>query len=140
MPAGSSTWSAGAPAAWPPPAQPPAAATCTTRSPVDRPPPSPRGPCSAPNWCGPTWTRRPGRAGHVSDPFTARPPTALASVTVLGPELVWADVYATAGLARGGQSYGWLNSLTGYEHCVVTADGQQRHSAGWPALRVGPSR
>lgn len=80
------------------------------------------------------------RGGHVYDPFTGRPATALASVTVLGPELVWADVYATAGLARGGQSYGWLNSLTDYEHCVVTADGQQRHSAGWPALRVGPSR
>lgn len=41
------------------------------------------------------------RGAHVVDPHTGLPATRLSSVTVTGPSLVWADVYATAALARG---------------------------------------
>jgi len=80
------------------------------------------------------------RGGHVYNPFTGQPALELASVTVLGPELIWADVYATAALARGPGSRPWLGTLTGYESFVVTAAGEHWHSAGWPALRLGSPR
>src|SRR4051812_15786450 len=41
------------------------------------------------------------RGHHVVNPRTGAPATELAAVTVVGPELTWADVYATAALARG---------------------------------------
>ncbi len=81
------------------------------------------------------------RGGHVYNPFTGRPATELASVTVLGPELVWADVCATAALARGISAAGWLDTLVDHEYFLLAADGRRRHSRGWPGLRVatGPS-
>jgi FAD:protein FMN transferase len=41
------------------------------------------------------------RGPHVVDPFTGRPATGLASVTVIGRELGTADAYATAAFAAG---------------------------------------
>lgn len=76
------------------------------------------------------------RGGHVYNPFTGKSATELASVTVVGPELLWADVYATAALARGSAAQQWLSTLDGYEHFAVTADGQYWHSDGWAALRA----
>jgi len=75
------------------------------------------------------------RGGHVYNPFTGRPALELASVTVVGPELMWADVYATAALARGLAAHPWLETLTDYEYFVVTATGEHWHSSGWDALR-----
>lgn len=71
------------------------------------------------------------RGGHVRDPFTGRFATELASVTVLGPELVWADVYATAALARGLDALRWLPTLAEHEWFVVAADGCRWRSPGW---------
>jgi hypothetical protein len=36
------------------------------------------------------------RGAHIIDPHTRRPATALRAITVIGPDLTWADVYATA--------------------------------------------
>ena len=47
---------------------------------------------------------RPGtaeRGAHILDPLTGGPATALASVTVVGPSLTYADAYATAGTGDG---------------------------------------
>ena len=41
------------------------------------------------------------RGAHIIDPFTGRPPSGLASLTVIGPSLALADAYATAAFAMG---------------------------------------
>lgn len=42
------------------------------------------------------------RGCHVVDPHTGTHPGGLLAVTVTGPTLLWADVFATAAFARGG--------------------------------------
>lgn len=73
------------------------------------------------------------RGAHIIDPHTGRPATAVRSVTVIGPELLWADVYATAAAARGAGAVDWLDGLENYEGLVVTASGVLRSTRGWPA-------
>lgn len=69
--------------------------------------------------------------GHVRNPFTGRPATELASVTVVGPELLWADVHATAAVARGLDALRWLPTLVDHEWFVVAVDGRRWRSPGW---------
>ena len=76
------------------------------------------------------------RGAHIVDPFTRRPAVALASATVIGPSLTDADAYATAACAMGPQALSWLESLRGYDALLVTADGAQLRTTGWPN-RVG---
>ena len=62
------------------------------------------------------------RGAHIVDPHTGRPVTAIGSVTVVGPSLTWADVYATAAVAGGARSsVAWLRQQTGYRAFVVGA-------------------
>jgi thiamine biosynthesis lipoprotein len=72
------------------------------------------------------------RGHHVVDPFTAKPPSGLRSVTVVGPDLGDADAYATAALAMGTAGLAWLGTLSGYESAVVTDDRRLFHSPGLP--------
>ncbi|MGI8753176.1 MAG: FAD:protein FMN transferase [Acidimicrobiales bacterium] len=71
------------------------------------------------------------RGDHVIDPRTGRPATALASVTVTGPDLARADAFATAGVALGDDAVGLLESLDhdGWTSLVVFADGRLWSSA-----------
>ena len=66
------------------------------------------------------------RGAHIVDPFTGRPATALASVTVIGPHISVADGYATAAMAMGPAASQWLEHTAadeGYEAIVVDAAG-----------------
>jgi thiamine biosynthesis lipoprotein len=74
------------------------------------------------------------RGAHLVDPTTGRPATAVRSVTVAGPSLLWADVYATAACARGADAVDWLESLDGYEALVVTRAGAAWMTAGMRRL------
>jgi thiamine biosynthesis lipoprotein len=62
------------------------------------------------------------RGEHIRDPFTGRFPSGVLSVTVVGPNLTFADAYATAAFAMGPTSLAWVAGLVGYEGCAVTAD------------------
>jgi thiamine biosynthesis lipoprotein len=73
------------------------------------------------------------RGAHVLDPFTGRPATALASLTVVGRDLIRTDAYATAGLAMGHAARAWLESLDGYEGFAVAADGTGWATSQFPA-------
>ena len=64
------------------------------------------------------------RGAHVVDARTGKVPTPLASVTVVGPDLVWADIDATAALALGAEAAAWLRSR-GRTALVVWADGHR---------------
>lgn len=75
-------------------------------------------------------------ADHVIDPRTGRPAVALASVTVVGPDLTLADAYATAGLAAGDDAVALLDDLAsdGWSWLVVDAGGGIRRSERFPGL------
>ncbi|MFF5228762.1 FAD:protein FMN transferase [Dactylosporangium sp. NPDC000521] len=73
------------------------------------------------------------RGDHIVDPYTGGPATGVRAVTVTGPDLLWADVYATAAAARGPWAMDWLEGLDGYEALMVTASGLVRVTEGWPA-------
>lgn len=73
------------------------------------------------------------RGAHVTDPFSGRPATALASATVVGPSLACADAYATAAFVMGEPAVQWCDSVPGYETLLVRHDGSVATSRGWPA-------
>ena len=76
------------------------------------------------------------RGAHITDPFTGRPADAgwVLSATVVGPELTWADVYATAAFAMGpDRALEWIEGVGGYELLLVGAD-RMRASAGMPLV------
>lgn len=64
------------------------------------------------------------RGAHVVDPRTGRPAEGVLSATVVGPSLLWADVWATAAVARGAQALDWVSSLHGTSGMLVLADGR----------------
>jgi thiamine biosynthesis lipoprotein len=72
------------------------------------------------------------RGAHIIDPFTGLPTADLASVTVTGPDLTFADAYATAVFVMGEVGLEWIAGRPGYAGCVITHDGDMRTSANWP--------
>jgi FAD:protein FMN transferase len=63
------------------------------------------------------------RGAHIVDPQTGRAVAQFRSVTVIGPSLLWADVYATAAFARGADAPDWLRTLRDHVALVVDRDG-----------------
>ena len=74
------------------------------------------------------------RGAHIIDPHTGQPATGVQSVTVVGPELMWADVYATAAAAWGPWALDWLETLAGYAALVISASGLQQATGNWAEL------
>lgn len=72
------------------------------------------------------------RGAHIIDPHTGQPARGLASATVVGPSLTWADAYATAAVAQGTAAVTWLAGLPGYEALLVADDGGLLATPGWP--------
>ena len=78
------------------------------------------------------------RGTHLTDPFTGRPVTHLASATVTGPSLTRVDAYATAAFVLGRAGLAWIDTLPGHAALLVDPAGQLHPSHGWPDQR--PSR
>jgi FAD:protein FMN transferase len=76
------------------------------------------------------------RGLHIHDPRTGRPADALHAATVVGPSLLWADVYATAAVVRGPAAAGWLSGVEGYDALLVSPSGAVATTTGW-AARLG---
>ncbi len=72
------------------------------------------------------------RGEHIHSPRTGRPAAELASVSVSGPSLMWADVFATAAFARGPDCVDWLRTLLGHSWLVVALDGTVTSSSPTP--------
>jgi thiamine biosynthesis lipoprotein len=64
------------------------------------------------------------RGDHVVDARSGRPPLQLASVTVIGPDLVWADIDATAAFALDSAAVRWLEGRSGRRGLVVSSSGE----------------
>jgi thiamine biosynthesis lipoprotein len=71
------------------------------------------------------------RGSHIVDPLTGRPVKDPMSVTVIGPDLTWADAYATGAAVMGHTGPAWLDGLPGYEGMGLTANGQVWRTSGW---------
>jgi thiamine biosynthesis lipoprotein len=79
------------------------------------------------------------RGLHVLDPFTGQPAQALASVTVVGGDLIRSDAYATAAIAMGARAHRWLEGCAGYEAFAVAADGLGWWTSGYPRVGTVPA-
>ncbi len=62
------------------------------------------------------------RAGHIRDPRSGAIPDELVSLTVVGPELTWADAYATTAFTIGLDGLAWVERHAGYGAIAITAD------------------
>jgi thiamine biosynthesis lipoprotein len=63
------------------------------------------------------------RGHHITDPVTGAPSDGLASATIVGPELTWADVYATAAFVKGARALAWIATLDDHAGVLVAKDG-----------------
>ncbi len=74
------------------------------------------------------------RGRHVWDGRTGRPSDALASMTVVGPHLTWADSFATAAFVMGVEGIDWVANFDGYRALATTPAGELVHRADqWAA-------
>jgi len=69
------------------------------------------------------------RGRHVLDPRTGAPADAVRAVTVIGPDVVTADVWATAAVAAGPSAPELLRG-SGLEHVLLMADGARHVQLG----------
>jgi thiamine biosynthesis lipoprotein len=63
------------------------------------------------------------RGRHLWDGRTDRSAEALASMTVVGPHLTWADAFATTAFVMGLDGVAWVANFDGYRALAITADG-----------------
>jgi FAD:protein FMN transferase len=76
------------------------------------------------------------RGAHIVDPRTGRPPEGVLSVTIAGPDLGVADVYATAAFAMGLDGPAWTATLRDCHALTILADGRVLSTPGMDRLRL----
>lgn len=77
------------------------------------------------------------RGRHLWDGRTGQPSDALASMTVVGPHLTWADAFATAAFVMGFEGVDWVAKFDGYRALAITSAGELVHRAGqWAAPAI----
>jgi FAD:protein FMN transferase len=62
------------------------------------------------------------RPGHIIDPNSNRPATSIASATVVGPSLTFADAFATTIFVKGVDGLQWLQQHPEYDGCVIDGE------------------
>jgi thiamine biosynthesis lipoprotein len=77
------------------------------------------------------------RGAHIIDPHTGQPTTELASVTIIGPDLTFADAYATAVFVMGVPGLEWLAGQPGYDGYAITHDAITISTPGFNRWRSG---
>jgi FAD:protein FMN transferase len=74
------------------------------------------------------------RGRHLWDGRTDEPAHALASMTVVGPHLTWADAFATTAFVMGLDGIDWVTRFAGYRALAITLDGEVvRRDDQWAA-------
>lgn len=77
------------------------------------------------------------RGDHLDDPRSGAAATGAASTTVCGPDLGFADAYATAAFVLGEDGPAWVAGLPGYECWTVFDDGRVLATEGFPRMVHG---
>ena len=77
------------------------------------------------------------RGPHLRDPRTGRAATGLKSFSVVGPDLTWADAYATAGFVMGRDGLGWVDQRPGYGALAITNDDKVVWTSLMDRYRIG---
>jgi thiamine biosynthesis lipoprotein len=77
------------------------------------------------------------RGAHIIDPATGEPTADLASVTIVGPDLTYADAYATAVFVMGPDGLNWLAELhPDYAAFLITREGTALSTSNFADHRV----
>jgi thiamine biosynthesis lipoprotein len=71
---------------------------------------------------------------HILDPHTGKAADALLSFTVVGPDILQADVYATAGFAMGVSGLEFVGRTPRYEAFAIDKQMRAGYTAGFEAL------
>jgi FAD:protein FMN transferase len=74
------------------------------------------------------------RGEHVRNARTGAPATAAVSATVCGPDLAFADAFATGLLAAGESGFEAVQHA-GYEALLVRPEGTLSHTSAFPLTR-----
>lgn len=77
------------------------------------------------------------KGDHILDPHTGVAATDLVCLTVVGPDILSADVYATAAFAMGHAGLAFVERMPGYEAFAVSRDLRGRGTAGFGARCAG---
>ena len=64
------------------------------------------------------------RGRHLWDGRTDLPADSLASMTVVGPHLTWADAFATTAFVLGRDGIDWVTNFDGYRALAITTQGE----------------
>jgi thiamine biosynthesis lipoprotein len=59
------------------------------------------------------------RGQHIYNPMVEGPIEDILSISVIGPDIIWADIYATAAFARGAAGIEWLETVPDYEGFAI---------------------
>jgi FAD:protein FMN transferase len=79
------------------------------------------------------------KGGHIVDPHNGEPAGAWLSFTVVGPDILEADVYATACFAMGVTGLEFMSQVARYEAYAIDHTLRGSHTAGFKALCENPS-
>jgi thiamine biosynthesis lipoprotein len=74
------------------------------------------------------------RGNHIIDPKTGLVPDFFKSLTVIGPDIITTDVYATAAFAMGKEGLNFVDAQPGYDVFAVGKDRNIYMSTGMKAL------
>jgi FAD:protein FMN transferase len=80
------------------------------------------------------------RGSHIINPKTKKPAAELLSVSVAGPDIIWADVLATAVFAKGQADSSLIKKHPGYEALIIDKSNLAYSSPGWPSHNPGSNR
>jgi thiamine biosynthesis lipoprotein len=70
------------------------------------------------------------RGAHIRDPRDGHVPSDVRSMTVVGPDLTWADTFATAAYVMGRDGLAWVAGHPGYDALAITWDDAVIWTAG----------
>jgi thiamine biosynthesis lipoprotein len=71
---------------------------------------------------------------HIVDPHTGRSADELISLTVIGPDILLADVYATAAFAMGARAISFIERVPSYEGYAIKPDATANWTTGFDAF------
>jgi FAD:protein FMN transferase len=76
------------------------------------------------------------KGNHIFDPHTGRVADELLSLTVVGPDILHCDVFATAAFAMGRGGLPFIEGTAGYEAYAIDSEYTGTYTSGFSALCV----